>query len=91
MVNRKKLEDAGFYQSIVFENPDYDDAIIGVSTQENVVYDFKKMVEHLQVSYDMSYEKAVDFIMSSTLRAAPYAGKRAPIIITMISDLEEVN
>ena len=32
---------------VILENPDYDSAIIGVSEDRRVIYDFDKMVEHL--------------------------------------------
>ena len=37
---RELLQDFGYEDSIVFENPDYDDAIVGVTTDGNVIYDY---------------------------------------------------
>lgn len=87
MLNRDKLVDAGYEDSVVFENPDYDDAIIGVTDDGNVVYDFLKMVEHLIKKDGITYDEAVEFIEYNTLRALPYAGDRAPIVVTMLRDL----
>ena len=87
MLNRDRLAEAGFEGAIVFENPDYDDAIIGVTDDGNVVYDFYKMVGHLMEKDGMSFLEAVEFIEYNTIRSLPYAGDGAPIVITMINDL----
>lgn len=87
LTNREKLAAVGYEDSIVFENPDYDEAIIGVTDEGNVVYDFFKMVEHLTEKDGMEFEEAVEFIEYNAVRALPYAGEGAPIIITMLRDL----
>lgn len=87
MDNREILANAGYDESIVFENPDYDDAIVGVTDEGNVVYDFNKMVDHLMKHDGMEREEAVEFIEYNTVRALPYIGQGAPIIITMLKDL----
>lgn len=89
MSNRKKIADAGYSDAIVFENPDYDEAIVGITECGNVVYDFSRMIKHLKRNYGMKNEQAIDFIESDTMRAAPFAKDRAPIIITMLKDLKE--
>ena len=81
MINREVLNNMGYEHSIVFENPDYDDAIIGVSHDDRVIYDYDKMVEHLMVNDNMTYEEAADFISYDTLRIIPYAGEYAPIVM----------
>lgn len=85
--NRQILMDAGYEDSIVFENPDYDGAIIGVSEVGNVVYDFNRMVRWLSEEENISIEEAMDFICYNTIRALPYIGEGAPVIITMLEDL----
>lgn len=62
MLNRDKLAAAGYEDSVVFESPDYDDAIIGVTVDGNVVYDFYKMVEHLIEKDGITFDEAVEFI-----------------------------
>ena len=89
MTNRDILNELDYENLIVFENPDYDDAIIGVSHDDRVIYDYDKMVEHL-VNYDqMSVEEAADFISYDTMRALPYAGECAPIIMFGIAQYQE--
>ena len=47
MTNRKILCDMGYEDTVVFENPDYDSAIIGVSSDGRAVYSYNLMIEHL--------------------------------------------
>lgn len=67
--------------SVVFENPDYVSAIIGVSEDGRVIYDYDKMVESLMQSDGMTYEDACEFIDYNTIRALPYMGDKAPIVM----------
>ena len=86
MTKRETLAEMGYNNSIVFENPDYDDAIIGVSYDDRVVYDYDKMIECLMLEDGMSMEEAQDFIDYNTLRALPYAGNCGPIVVYSLID-----
>ena len=86
MKNKNILMDQGFENFIIFENPDYDSAIIGITENNQVVYDYEKMIEHLMQEDDMDYEEAVDFISYNTIRSLPYAGEGAPIIMYSIGE-----
>ena len=81
MGKRDTLVELGYEDAIVFDNPSYEDAIIGTSHDDRVVYSFEKMVECLMKEDSMSYDDAVDFIEYNTLRAIPYFGERAPIVL----------
>ena len=82
---RDLLCELGLEDSVVFEHPDYDSAIIGYDANDSrVIYDFEKMVEHLMKADNISYEEAVDFINYNTLRALPYAGSNGPIVLMSI-------
>jgi NAD+ synthase len=84
---RDLLNELGLEESIVFENPDYDSAIIGYDANESrIIYDFEKMAEHLMDVDGMDYEEAVEFIEYNTIRAIPYAGSNAPIVLHSIED-----
>lgn len=67
--NRERICAAGYEDAIVFANPDYANAIIGVTTDGQVVYDYYMMVEHLIHTDGMSEEEAVEFIDYNTLGA----------------------
>lgn len=84
MKNKDILLDLGFEDFIIFENPDYDFAIIGITDDNQVVYDYDKMILFLEQEDNMSYEDAADFINYNTIRSLPYAGEGAPVIMYSI-------
>ena len=84
MKNKDILLDLGFEDFIIFENPDYDFAIIGITDDNQVVYDYDKMILFLEQEDNMSYEDAADFINYNTIRSLPYAGEGAPVIVYSI-------
>lgn len=82
LLNELSLED-----SIVFENPDYDAAIIGYDEDSGrIIYDIEKMAVCLMDEDGMTYEEAMEFISYNTLRALPYAGENGPIVMRGIED-----
>ena len=86
MKNKDTLMDQGFENFIIFENPDYDSAIIGITEDNQVVYNYDKMIEYLVQEDDMSYEEAADFISYNTIRSLSYVGKDAPVIMYSIGE-----
>lgn len=64
-----------------FVDPDYISAVIGISTDDRVVYSYEKMVEFLVNSDGIAYEDAEEFIEYNTIRTIPYMGKNSPIIV----------
>lgn len=91
MTNREILTAAGYEEVIVLENPDFDNAIIGVTEDRRVIYSFEKMMEHLMEEHDMSQTDAEEFIFYNTIRALPYAGEGAPIVMEQsIEELKEL-
>ena len=77
---RDTICDMGYEDVIIFDNPDYDEAIIGVSTDGQAIYDFDLMVECLVREDNMSPEDAVDFICYNTIRALDYM-EGGPIVM----------
>ena len=67
-------------ETIVFENPDYDDALIGLSTDGRAVYALEKMVECLVREDGMTEMEALEFIGFNTVRALGYI-EGGPIIV----------
>lgn len=80
MTAAERILDAGFEDVIVFDTPAYDDALLGVDTENRAVYDYNKMVEGLMVIDGMSEEDAVEWIDYNTIRSLPYV-PGAPIIV----------
>ena len=81
---REALCDMDHDDAVLFDNPDYDDAIIGVTDEGRVIYDFDMMVECLMKSDGIGEIEAIEFIEYNTIRALPYAGEKAPIIMHKI-------
>ena len=81
MTNRDILNNMDYENLIIFENPDYDEAIIGVSHDDRVIYDYDKMIEHLIKHDNMSIEEAADFISYDSIRSLSYVGPEAPIVM----------
>lgn len=81
---RDILCEMGYDDAVVFDNPDYDDAIIGVTDEGRVVYDFDAMVKILVERDGMDETEAIEFIEYNTIRALPYAGENPPIIMTQL-------
>ena len=70
------------YEGIKFlTDYSYDDALIGVTEDGRAVYDYDKMVEWLVENEDFSYDEAVDWVCYNTLRALPYMGADAHIVM----------
>lgn len=78
---RQFLVDRGEEETVFFTNPDFIDAIIGISEDGCLIYSFSKMVESLMLSDNMSYEDAIEFIDYNTIRALPYMGDKRPIVM----------
>lgn len=81
MTKRDTIREMGFEESVVFDTPDYDDAIIGITDQGNVVYDYEAMVKSLVEQDHMTRMEAAEFIDFNTVRAIPYAPDPKPIIM----------
>lgn len=87
--NRELLVELGLENSVVFENPDYDSAIVGWDVNsERIVYDYNMMIEHLMEKDGMDYEEAQEFIDYNTVRACPYMGDKAPIILSSLESYQ---
>lgn len=87
MTNREKLVDMGYENSIVYQNPDFDNAIIGIDEISNsVIYDYELMVGQLMENDNMSELQAVEFIDYNTIRATPYMPQPRPIILRKLLD-----
>ena len=67
--------------AIVFDQPAFDNSIVAVTTDGKAVYDYYKMVSELMKDDEISEEEAIDWIEYNTLRAIPYAGEMAPVVM----------
>ena len=67
--------------AIIFINQAYDNSIIGTTFDGRAIYDFNKMVEELMNDEGWTEEEAIDWIEYNSLRALPYAGDKAPLVV----------
>lgn len=77
----ERLLDAGYDDIKYLTNYSYDGALIGVSEDGRAIYDFDKMVEWLMNEVGLSDSEAIEWIEYNTIRALPYFGEGAPIIM----------
>lgn len=79
--NGYSIEDLQDEMTILFRNPDYYTAIVGVSEDYRVIYDYNKMLDYLVNYEEMSYEDAADYISYDTIRSLGYISGNKPIIM----------
>jgi len=85
---KERITNAGYEDVIVFDNYSYDDALIGISEDNRAIYDYNKMVEWLMKEESFTEEEAIEWIDYNTIRALPYFGEGAPIIMYPLAYLE---
>ena len=84
---REVLVGFGLEESIVFRNPDYEDAIVGYDiVDDRVIYDYDLMAESLVKEYGVTLEEAVDIISYDTIGSLCGMGGKKPIILKRLED-----
>lgn len=81
MTAEERLKAAGYEGVTILKDYSYDDALIGVTEDGRAIYDFEKMVTWLVETEGFTEEEAVEWIEYNTLRALPYFGENAPIVL----------
>lgn len=76
---KKQLVDNGYEEILLFDNPSYVSAFIGVSDDGKAIYDFDLMVEYLVQNEGIDDVEAIEFIEYNTARSLCYY-ENAPII-----------
>lgn len=80
MTNSELLVDNGYEDVVVFDNPSFEGALIGVSESNCAIYDYELMVEAMMRDEGVTAEEAMEWIDYNTIRALPYT-QNAPIIL----------
>lgn len=80
----EKILDAGYENVVYLVNYSYDDALVGISEDNRAIYDYDKMIEWLMEKESLSELEAIEWIEYNTIRALPYMGSQAPIIMYRI-------
>ena len=81
MTAAEKILAAGYEDVVLLANYSYDDALIGVTEDGRAVYDYDKMVAWLMETEGFTEMEAIEWIDYNTIRALPYMGDQAPIIM----------
>lgn len=81
MTAAEKILAAGYEDVTILENYSYDDALVGVTEDGRAVYDFDKMVAWLVKTQGFTELEAVEWVEYNTIRALPYMGPEAPVIM----------
>ena len=84
----ERLLNAGYDGIKYLTNYSYDDALIGVSNDGRAVYDYNLMIDWLMSELGWSDNEAIEWIEFNTIRALPYMGKGAPIVMYGFEYLE---
>lgn len=75
------------YEGVKFlSDYSYDDALIGVTEDNRAVYDYEKMVTWLMETEGWTYEEAAEWVDYNTIRALPYMGEGAPIVMYPLTE-----
>lgn len=68
--------------AVLFNNPAFDNSIIGLTTDGVVVYLLSKMIDELAIDDDLSTDEAYEFIDYNTIRSLNYINiQNKPIIV----------
>jgi len=88
---RKAIDNFGKDEEVAFKLIDgFDGSIIGISNDNRLIYDYKKMIEEFAKDNNCSYFDAEEFIQYNTLRALPYENDKdgmVPIVLVLDIDL----
>lgn len=83
---KQYLTDQGHEDALVFEDPAYDAAFIGTTSDGRAVYDFRKMVQCLEEEDHMTEDEAIEFIEFNTIRSLPYY-PMSPVVFYPVEDM----
>ena len=78
-------------ETFVFNVPSYDNAIVGLSDDGRVMYDYDLMVKELTEETALTEEEAIQFLDYNTIRTLPYIEEKVrPIIIFDSNIIKEI-
>ena len=83
---RELFCELGFEESVFLDPVDLDSAVVGHTDEGRVIYDYEKLVEAFMAADGMTDEEAREWIDYNTLRALPYIGEKAPIVMYSIAE-----
>lgn len=75
------LEENGYEGVKYLSDFSYDSAFVGMTWDDRCVYDYDKMVQWIVETQGWEELEAVEWIEYNTIRALPYMGEGAPIVM----------
>ena len=81
MTAEEKLLENGYEGIKYLTDYSYDDALIGVSSDDRAIYDYDLMVEWLMEKDGITEEEAAEWIDYNTIPALGYMGADGPIVM----------
>lgn len=81
MTAEERILEAGYEDVVILANYSYDTALLGVTEDGRAVYDYEKMIRWLIDTEGWTQEEAIEWIEYNTIRALPYMGDKAPLIM----------
>ena len=85
MTNRDSLMYNGYEDTMISENPSFEGALIGVSSDDRAIYSYDKMVESAMQQEGWTEEEARDWI-DYTIRSLSYIENGPIILYSLIND-----
>ncbi len=76
-------DDLEFDDMIILDDHAYDKSIVGVTEDGRLVYDYSSMVEEYMEDEACDDVDAEEWLTYNTLRAIPYMGDHAPIVVNL--------
>lgn len=70
--------------TVILDNPAFDNSIIGITFDDRLIYCYELMVEELMQDWGWDDLDVMEWLDYNTVRAIPYFGEKAPIIVSEI-------
>ena len=78
-------------EAVVFNIPSYDTAIVGLSDDGRIIYDYDLMIKELTNDTALTEDEAIQYIDYNTIRNLPHIEEQfRPIILYNSSTIKEI-
>lgn len=78
-------------EAVIFNVPNYDNAIVGISDDGRVIYDYELMIKELTNDTALTEDEAIQFIDYNTIRTLPYIEENVrPVILYNSTIIKEI-
>jgi len=84
----ERISEIGFDpdEMVRFDSPSYDDAVVGVTNDGRLVYDYELMAESLAKSDGISIEDAIEFIDYNAIGSLAGGDAGMPVVLYKFRD-----